>query len=73
MTLKQDLKAVQKQIKALEKKMDKLIAAAGKSEKPKVAKKSTAKPVKAKTTKKATEKKSPAKKKTAQPTATDQV
>jgi hypothetical protein len=70
---KKDLQALQKEIKALEKKMEKLIAAAEKSEKPKVAKKSTAKPVKAKTTKKAPAKKAPAKKGTAKPTATDQV
>ena len=69
---KQDLQSLQKDIKALEKKMDKLIAAAEKSDKPKVAKKVTAKP-KAKVTKKAPAKKAPAKKKTAQPTATDQV
>jgi hypothetical protein len=70
---KKDLQSLQKEIKALEKKMDKLIAAAGKSEKPKAAKKATAKPVKAKTIKKAPAKKAPVKKKTAQPTATDQV
>jgi hypothetical protein len=60
MTMKQDLKAVQKEIKALGKTIDKLIAAVEKSEK------ST-------TTKRAPAKKAPAKKKTAQPTATDQV
>ena len=70
---KKDLQALNKDIKALEKKMDKLIAAAGKSEKPKVAKKITAKPVKAKTTKKAPAKKAPAKRGAAKPTATDQV
>jgi hypothetical protein len=68
-----DLQTLNKDIKALEKKMEKLIAAAKKSEKPKVAKKTTAKPVKAKTTRKVPAKKAPAKKKTAQPTATDQV
>jgi len=75
MTIQQDLKALQNDFKALEKKMEKLIAAAGKSEKPKVAKKTTAKPIKAKTTKRvlAPAQKIPAKKKTAQPTATDQV
>jgi hypothetical protein len=63
MTITQkDLQSLQKEIKALEKKIDKLIAAAGKSEKPKVARKSTAKPVKAKTIKKAPSKKAPAKK-----------
>ena len=71
--LKKDLQSLQKEIKALEKKMEKLITAAEKVEKPKVAKKTTAKPVKAKTTKKAPAQKAPAKKKTAQPTATDQV
>jgi hypothetical protein len=74
MTITQkDLQSLQKEIKALEKKIDKLIAAAGKSEKPKVARKSTAKPVKAKTIKKAPSKKAPAKKKAAKLTATDQV
>ena len=71
--LKKDLQSLQKEIKALEKMMDKLIAAAGKVEKPKITKKATAKPVKAKTSKKTPVKKAPAKKKTAQPTATDQV
>jgi hypothetical protein len=71
--LKKDLQALNRDIKALGKTIDKLIAAAGKSEKPKVAKKTTAKPVKTKTTKKAPAKKAPVKKKTAQPTATDQV
>ena len=71
--LKKDLQSLQKEIKALEKMMDKLIATAGKVEKPKITKKATAKPVKAKTSKKTPVKKAPAKKKTAQPTATDQV
>ena len=73
MTIRQDLKALQNEFKALEKKMEKLITAAGKSEKSKSAKKTTANPVKAKTTKKASAKKTPVKKKPAQPTATDQV
>ena len=64
---------MQKEITALEKKMDKLIAAAEKSEKPKVAKKVKAKSVKAKTTQKTPAEKAPTKKTTAQPTATDQV
>lgn len=84
--LKKDLKSLQKEIKAIEKKMDKLIAAAGKAEKPKaakkltaksakpkVAKKTTAKPVKAKITKKAPAKKTTPKKGPAKLTATDQV
>ena len=70
---KKDLQALNKDIKALEKKMEKLITAAEKSERPKVAKKATAKPVKAKITKKAPAKKAPPKKRPAQPTATDQV
>ena len=73
MTIKQNLQALNKDIQALGKKMEKLIAAAEKSEKPKSAKKTTAKPVKAKTTKKAPAQKAPAKKKTAKLTATDQV
>ena len=68
-----DLKDLQKEIKALEKKIDKLIAAAEKSDKPKVAKKVKAKSVKAKTAQKTPAKKAPAAKKTAQPTATEQV
>jgi lambda repressor-like predicted transcriptional regulator len=73
MTIVKDLKALQNNFKALEKKMEKLIAEAGKSEKPKVAKKTTAKSINAKTTKRAPVKKAPAKKNTAQPTATDEV
>jgi hypothetical protein len=57
---KKDLQALQKDIKALEKKMENLIAAAVKDEK-------------VKSTKKPAAKKTPLKKKTAQPTATDQV
>ena len=57
---KRDLQLLQRQIKALEKKMDKLIAAAEKSEKPRAAKK-------------APTQKAPAKKETAKPTATDHV
>ncbi len=70
---KKDLQSLQKDIKALEKKMEKLITAAEKSDKPKVARKTKAKPVKAKTTKKAPVKKTLVKKETAKPTATDQV
>jgi hypothetical protein len=70
---KMDLQSLQKEIKELGRKMDKLITAAGKVEKPKVAMKTTAKPDKAKPTKKAPAKKAPAKKGTTQPTATDQV
>ena len=70
---KKDLQSLQKEIKALEKKMDKLIAAAEKSEKPKAVKKLKTKPIKAKVTKKAPAKKAPAKKGPAKLTATDQV
>jgi hypothetical protein len=68
-----DRRALNKDIKALEKKMDKMIATVEKSEKPKVAKKTTTKPVKAKITKKAPAKKAPANKGPAKLTATDQV
>ena len=68
MTVKQDIKALQKEYKALGKKLEKLIVTAEKSEKPKSAKKTTAK-----TAKRSPAQKAPAKKKTAQPTASDQV
>ena len=73
MTLKQDLKALQKEIKALEKKMDKLAMTIEKSEIPKTAKRSTAKPAMAETAGKAPAKKATAKKKPAKLTAADQV
>ena len=57
---KRDLQSLQSQFKAIEKKMDKLIAAAEKTEKPGAAKKSPAK-------------KAPATKRAAKLTATDQV
>jgi predicted Rossmann fold nucleotide-binding protein DprA/Smf involved in DNA uptake len=60
MTVKQDLQALNRDIKALERKVAKMISAVEKSEK------ST-------TTKKAPAKKTPVTRKTAQPTATDQV
>jgi len=71
--LKKDLQALSRDIKAIEKKMEKLIAAAERSKEPTTGKKTTAKSVKAKTTKRSPAQKAPAKKKTAQPTATDQV
>ena len=70
---KQDLQSLQKEIKALGREMEKLITAAEKSDKPKVAKKTKAKPVKAKITNKAPAKKAPAQKGAAKLTATDQV
>jgi hypothetical protein len=71
--LKKDLQSLQREIKALERKMEKLIAAAEKSEKPTTGKKTTAKPVKAKTTKRSSAQKEPVKKKPAKLTATDKV
>ncbi len=56
--LKKDLKAVNRELKALSKKVEKLVIAAGKTEKPKTVKKTVAKKT---VTKKAT-KKAPAKK-----------
>jgi predicted Rossmann fold nucleotide-binding protein DprA/Smf involved in DNA uptake len=73
MTIKQDLQTLIKEIKALENKMDTLIAAVEKGEKPTTGKKTTAKPVNAKTTKRSPAKKASAKEKTAKLTATDQV
>ena len=73
MTLKQDLQALNNDIKALSKTVDNLLKAVEKSEKPKAAKKPAAKPAKAKTTKKAPARKAPVKKKAAKPTATDKV
>jgi len=71
--LKKDLQSLQREIKALGRKMEKLIKEFAKGKKTKVTKKVTAKPVKAKTTKKAPAKKAPAKKKPAKLTATDKV
>ncbi len=69
--LKKDLQALNKEIKALGIKIEKLINEFDKKEK--VAKKTKAKPAKAKTTKRAPEKKAPAEKRPAKPTATAQV
>ncbi len=66
--LKKNLQAVNKDLKALAKKVDKIVVALGKLEKPKVAKKQKAKAVKRKPVKKTVAKKiavkKPAKKKT---------
>jgi hypothetical protein len=70
---KKDLQTLNKDIKALSKTVDNLLKAAEKSEKTKVAKKTTAKPVKAKTTKRVPAKKALTKKRTAKLTATDKV
>ena len=64
MKIAQDLKALQKELKHLSNKVEKLITVVGKSQKTKAT---------PKTTKKAPAKKALAKKKTAQPTATDQI
>ncbi len=70
---KNDLQALNQNIKALGRKMEKLIKEFDKGKKAKVTKKATAKSVKVKTTKKAPAKKAPAKRKPAKLTATDQV
>ncbi len=70
---KKDLQALNKDIKALERKMEKLIKEFDTGKKTKVTKKVTAKPARLKTTTKAPANKTPAKKRPAQPTATDQV
>ena len=62
MNLKKDLQSVNRDIKALAKKVEKMIVAVGKLEKPKVARKPKTKAVKAKPVKKVIAKKSAAKK-----------
>jgi hypothetical protein len=71
--LKKDLQTLQREIKALGRKMEKLIKEFDKGKKAKVTKKVTAKPARLKTIKKAPAKKAPVKKKTAKLTATDKV
>jgi hypothetical protein len=71
--LKKDLQALNKDIKALSNKIDMLLAAAGKSEKTKEARKTKTNPARLKTTKKAPAKKAPAKKRPAKLAATDHV
>ena len=70
--LKKNLQSVNKELKALAKKVDGIIIAIDKLEKPKAAKKPKVKPVKAKTVKKTPAKK-PAPKKAARATAVDTV
>ncbi len=67
--IKKDLQAVNKELKALAKKVDKIVVAVGKLEKPKVAKKPKAKVVKRKPVKKTVAKKVVAKKTAAKKTA----
>ena len=71
MTIKKELTALQKDVTAIGKRLEKLIKAVEKSEKAKVPKAPKAKAVKAKPAKKAP--KAPAKKKAVKDTATDQV
>ena len=71
--LKKDLQSLQREIKALGRKIERLIKEFDKGKKPKVVKKPTTKPIKAKTPKRSPAQKAPAKKKTTQPTATDKV
>jgi hypothetical protein len=73
MTLKQDLKGLQKEIKALEKKLATLTKAVGKSAISNPAKKSSAKSVKIKTAEAGSVKKAPVKRISSKQTATDQV
>ena len=70
---KKDLQALNKDVKALERRMEKLIKELDKGKKVKVTKKVAAKPARLKITKMAPAKKSPAKKRPAKLTATDQV
>ena len=71
--LKKDLQAVKRDIKALEKKMEKLLKDYGKPQKPKTAKKAKRKTVKVKTKRAAAVKKAAPRKKAAKMTATDQI
>jgi putative endonuclease len=70
---KKDLQALNKAVKVLERKMEKLIKEFDKGKKAKVTKKATAKPVKAKTIKRLPAKKAPAKKRPTKLTATAKV
>ena len=72
--LKKDLQAVKRDIKALEKKMEKLLNAYGKPQKPKTAKKAKRKTVKAKTKSSAAAPKTTTRKKAAKKTtSTEQI
>ena len=72
--LKKDLQAVKRDIKALEKKMEKLLKAHGKPQKPKTAKKAKRKTVKVKTKRAVAVKKATPRKKTVKrTTSTDQI
>jgi hypothetical protein len=71
--LKRDLQAVKKDIKALEKKVEKLLSAYGKSQNPKTASRAKPKTVKTKAKRAAAVKKAAPRKKAAKATATDQI
>ncbi len=71
--LKKDLQALNREIKALSGKIEKLIKEFDKGKKANVKKKVTAKPARLKTTKMTSAKKAPSKKKPAKLTATDKV
>lgn len=71
--LKRDLQAVKRDIKALEKKLEKLLKAHGKPQRPKAAKKVKRRIVKTRTKRKAVTKKTTGRKKAPQMTATEQI
>ena len=71
--LKKDLQAVKRDIKALEKKMEKLLKDYGQPQKPKAAKKAKRKTVKVKTKRAAAVKKTAPMKKASKMTATEQI
>lgn len=71
--LKRDLQAVKRDIKALEKKLEKLLKAHGKPQRPKAAKKAKRRIVKTRTKRKAVTKKTTGRKKAPQMTATEQI
>jgi len=71
--LKKDLQAVKRDIKALEKKMEKLLKDYGQPQKPKAAKKAKRKTVKVKTKRAAAVKKAAPMKKASKMTATEQI
>ena len=71
--LKRDLQAVKRDIKALEKKLEKLLKAHGKPQRPKAAKKVKRRIVKTRTKPKSVSKKTTGRKKAPQMTATEQI
>jgi hypothetical protein len=71
--LKRDLQAVKRDIKALEKKLDKLLKAHGKPQRPKAARKVKRRAVKTKTKRRVVAKKTTGRRKAPQMTATEQI